>query len=118
MSALAPAISGLFETSGRHFRLVHAWLAQYVAPAPHRFDVVLAVRCAAELLAQLANENVDDLDLRLVHATVELGEEHFVGDRRPLAEVQELQHLVLLAGEVHVNPVDPVSYTHLTLPTN
>jgi hypothetical protein len=49
-------------------------LTQHVAPAPRRFDVVLAVRRAGELLAQLTDEDVDNLDLRLVHATVELGE--------------------------------------------
>jgi hypothetical protein len=46
----------LLENSGRHFRLVLVRLTQYVAPAPHRFDVVLAVRRAGELLAQLKNE--------------------------------------------------------------
>src|SRR5450759_1316332 len=96
----------LLENSGRYLLLVLAWLAQYVAPAPYRFDVVLAVRRAGELLAQLADEDVDDLDLRLVQATVELGEEHFLGDRRALAQAQELQHLVLLAGKVHANLVD------------
>jgi hypothetical protein len=50
--------------------LVLVWLAQYMAPPPHRLDVVLAVRGLGELLAQLADENVDDLDLRLVHAAV------------------------------------------------
>ena len=51
----------LLENSGRYLLLVLAWLAQYVAPAPYRFDVVLAVRRAGELLAQLADEDVDDL---------------------------------------------------------
>src|SRR5450759_4231684 len=96
----------LLENSGRYLLLVLAWLAQYVAPAPHRFDVVLAVRRAGELLAQLADENVDDLDLRLVHATVELAEEHFLGDRRALAQTQEFQHLVLLAGQADAGAAD------------
>src|ERR1035437_6375960 len=89
------------EASGRYLRLVLVRLMQQVALAPHRFDVVLAVRRAGELLAQLADENVDDLELGLVHATVELAEEHFLGDRRALAQTQEFQHLVLLAGQMH-----------------
>src|SRR5450830_122300 len=96
----------LLENSGRYLLLVLAWLAQYVAPAPYRFDVVLAVRRAGELLAQLADEDVDDLDLRLVQATVELGEEHFLGDRRALAQREEFQDLVLLAGEMHARAVE------------
>src|SRR3546814_8350124 len=36
----------------------------------------------AELLAQLADENVDDLELGLVHAAVEMIEEHLLGQRR------------------------------------
>jgi hypothetical protein len=59
-----------------------------------------------ELLAQFADEDVDDLQLRLVHAAIEVIEEHFLGQRRALAQAQELQHLVLLAGQVHAGAVD------------
>jgi hypothetical protein len=65
--------------------LIPTRLTQYVAPAPHRFNVVLAIRRHGELLAQLAHENIDDLDLRLVHAAVEMVEEHLLGQRRALA---------------------------------
>jgi hypothetical protein len=51
-------------------------LAQHVAAAPHGLDVILAVRSVGELLAQFADENVDNLQLRLVHAAVEVVEEH------------------------------------------
>src|SRR5690606_34604147 len=44
------------------------WVAQDIAPAPDGFDVVLAVRRRRQLLAQLADEDVDDLQLGLVHA--------------------------------------------------
>src|SRR5262245_24294002 len=63
---------GCAGASGRDPRLVLARLAQHVATAPHRLDVVLAVRRVGELLAQLADEHVDDLELRLVHAAVEM----------------------------------------------
>src|SRR5688572_27567833 len=67
-------------------------LAQHVAAAPHRLDVVLAVRGIRKLLAQLADEHVDDLELGLVHSAVEMVEEHLLGQRRALAERKELQH--------------------------
>src|SRR5450759_43454 len=71
-----------------------------------RFNVVLAIRRAGELLAQLANKDVDDLDLRLVHAAIEVVQEHFLGQRRALAQREELQNLVLLAGKMHARAVD------------
>src|SRR5262245_25170477 len=84
--------------SGRNACLVVGGLAQYIAAAPHRLYVVLAARSVGEFLAQLADEDVDDFELRLVHAAVEVVEEHLLGERRALAQAQELQHLVLLAG--------------------
>ncbi len=63
-------------------------------------------RGVGELLAQLADEHVDDLELRLVHAAIEMVEEHLLGQRRALAKAEELQHLVLLAGQVHAGAAD------------
>src|SRR5262249_44843409 len=91
--------------SCRDARLVIRRLAQHVAAAPHRLDVVLAARGVGELLAQLADEDVDDLELRLVHAAIEVVEEHFLGQGRAFAQAQEFQHLVLLAGEMHARAV-------------
>src|SRR5690606_38495954 len=61
-----------------------ARIAQHVAAAPDGFDVVLAAASARELLAQLADEHVDDLEFRLVHSAVEMVEEHFLGQRGAL----------------------------------
>src|SRR6185436_3180156 len=61
-------------------------LAQHIAAAPDGLDVVLALRRIRELLAQLADEHVDDLQFGLVHAAVEMVEEHLLGQRRALAE--------------------------------
>ena len=67
-------------------------------------------RCSAcrsggvgKLLAELADEDVDDLQFRLVHAAVEMVEEHLLGQRLvPFAQREEFQqHLVLLTGEVN-----------------
>src|SRR5258706_10411862 len=90
---------------GGDFRLVRVRLAQHIAAAPYCFNVVLAIRRAGEFLAQLAHEDVDNLDLRLVHAAAKVVEEHFLGQRCAFAQAQELQHLVLLAGEMHARAV-------------
>src|SRR5215470_5974191 len=58
-------------------------IAQRVAASPYRFDIVFASGRLAQLLAQLAHENVDDLRLRLVHAAIEVVEEHLLGERGP-----------------------------------
>src|SRR5689334_4495221 len=69
------------KSSGGNLRLVVTGFPEHVAAAPHGLDVVLAVRRVGELLAQLADEHVDDLELGLVHAAVEMIEEHLLGER-------------------------------------
>jgi hypothetical protein len=81
-------------------------LAQHVAAAPHGFDEVAAFGGVRQLLAQLADEDVDDLQLGLVHAAIEVVEEHFLGQRGSLAEREQLQHLVFLARQVHALAAD------------
>jgi hypothetical protein len=72
-------------------------LAQHVAAAPDGLDEVAALGGIGELLAQLADEDVDDLQFRLIHAAIEVVEEHFLGQRGALAEREQLQHLIFLA---------------------
>src|SRR5712671_2614670 len=76
---------------------------QHIATAPDRLDVVLAARSVRELLAELADEHVDDLDLGLIHAAVKLIKEHLLGQRGALAEREQLQHLVFLAGQMYAS---------------
>src|SRR5271166_7104956 len=71
-------------TLGRNERFVLERIAQHMAAAPKRLHEILAVRCVGELLAQLADENVDDLAFGLIHPAVEMVEEHFLGQRRAL----------------------------------
>jgi len=52
-----------------------------------------------ELFTQLADEHVDDLLIRLVHAAVELVKEHLFRGRMALTHRQEFQHPVFLASE-------------------
>ena len=46
-------------------------VAKHIAAAPHCFDVMIAAGCLGELFAQIADKNVDDLELRRAHHTVE-----------------------------------------------
>src|SRR5262247_3438826 len=81
-------------------------LAHYVATPPDRLDVVLAARCTSEFFSELADKDVDDLHLWLVHSAVEIAQEHFLSQRRSLAQRQEFQHLVLFASKMHARTVD------------
>src|ERR1700738_2219229 len=98
--------SGATELSGGDSRLVPAGFAQCITAAPHRLYVVLAVRSDGKLLPQLADKYVDDLDPRFVHATIQIVEEHFLGERRALPQAQQLEHLILLAGKAHAGAAD------------
>lgn len=89
------------EGSGDFAHVRRIRLTQHIAAAPDGLDVVDTAGSTVELLAQLADENVDDLQFRLIHAAIEVVEEHFLGERRPFAEREQLQHLVFLAGEVN-----------------
>src|ERR1700759_3446686 len=75
-------------------------VAQHVAAAPDRLDIVLAAGGGGELLSELADEDVDDLQLRLVHAAIEMVEKHLLGQRRALAQAQQLEDAVFLAGQM------------------
>src|SRR6185437_9678001 len=76
-------------------------IAQHIAAAPHGFDVIVAVDRRRQFLAQLADEDVDDLEFGLVHAAIEMIEEHLLGEGGALAERKQLQHLIFLARQVH-----------------
>ena len=54
-----------------------------------------------QLLPQLADEDVDDLHLGFVHAAIEVVEERLLGQDHPLAQNQQFQDRVFLAGQVH-----------------
>src|SRR5215813_3921295 len=81
-------------------------IAQHVAAAPYCLDIVLAAGRLAQLLPELADEDVDDLELGLVHAAVEMIEEHLLGERGALPEAQQLQDPVFLPGQVQRLPVN------------
>jgi hypothetical protein len=79
----------------------HGCDPQLVAQPP----ALLRRRRAGELLSQLTDEDVDDLATRLIHAAIEMVEQHFLGQGGALAQAEEFQHLVLLACEAHPRAV-------------
>ena len=54
----------------------------------------------SKLFAQLADEDVDDLELGLVHPPVKVIEEHLLCQGRALAQAQQFEDSVFLAGQV------------------
>jgi hypothetical protein len=81
-------------------------VAQNISPAPNGFEKILAARDFGEFLTQIADENVNDLELWLVHATISVVVEYFLGQRRALAQAQQLQHLIFFAGQVHATALN------------
>src|SRR5215470_15403060 len=59
-------------------------IPENIAAAPHRLDVMTATGRLREFLAQFADEHVDNLELGLDHATIEVIEEHFLRYGCPL----------------------------------
>src|SRR3979411_1038859 len=70
------ARQNLGRASGRDLHFVLGGFAQHIAAAPHGLDVVLAARRIGELLAQLADEDVDDLELGIFHAAQAMHEKN------------------------------------------
>jgi hypothetical protein len=58
----------------------------------------LPFEALASFLRKLADKNVDDLLLRLVQAAVEMVQEHFLGQRRALAQAEQLEDLIFLTA--------------------
>ena len=76
-------------------------VAKHIAAAPHCFDVMIAAGCLGELFAQIADKNIDDLELRRVHPVVEVIEKHLLGHNGALVHAEQLEDRVFLAGHPH-----------------
>ena len=72
-------------------------VAKHIAAAPHCFDVMIAAGCLGELFAQIADKNIDDLELRRVHPVVEVIEKHLLGHNGALVHAEQLEDRVFLA---------------------
>jgi len=67
---------------------------------------VIAAGRLGEFFAQLAEENIDDLQLRLVRSVIETVKKHFLREDGTLAQAEELEDGVLRAGHMHWLVVD------------
>src|SRR6185437_7681200 len=94
-------VRNAFPRSGRNQFVVLAWLTQHIAAAPYGLDVIAAAARIGELLAQFADENINDLEFRLIHAAVKVIEEHLFRECRTFAQRQEFEHLIFLASQMH-----------------
>src|SRR5215831_14245642 len=59
-----------------------------------------------EFLAQVADEDINDLRLRLVYSAIEVVEQHLLREDGTLAQAEELEDGILLAGQVHRLVID------------
>src|SRR5690348_17343983 len=62
------------------------WVPKDIAATPYGVDVMASASRLGELLTQLANKDVNDLKLGLVHSAIEMVEEHLLGQSRALAQ--------------------------------
>src|SRR6516225_9000354 len=104
MRAVAKQASGII--AGVWVAAVAAGVTKHIAAAPHRFDVVIAARRLGKFFAQLAEEDVDDLELRLVHSVIEPVKKHFLREDGTLAQAEEFEDGILRAGHMHWLVVD------------
>src|SRR5579863_5627064 len=95
-SAMRPQTSSFDEFA---LRVGRCRVAQHITATPDRLDVVVAAGRLAQFLAQLADEHVDDLEFGLVHAAVEMIEEHLLGEGGTLAQAQKLENAIFFARE-------------------
>ena len=72
-------------------------LAQDIALTPDGIDTHSARASDFQLAAKLADEDVDDLRLGLIHAAIEMAQERCLAEDRPLAKRQELDNAEFLA---------------------
>src|SRR6516164_6888811 len=76
-------------------------IAEPIASTPNGLDIVFAAGCLRQLFAQFADENIDDLERRLVHPAIEMAEKHLLGYRGALPPAEQLEDAVFFAGQPH-----------------
>src|SRR6516162_139693 len=62
---------------------------------------MIAAGRLGELFAQIADKNIDDLELWRVHPAVEVIEKYLLGDNDALAHAEQLEDAVFPAGQPH-----------------
>ena len=115
---IAPSASGSkLKSRSLVFNLRRSGSADPISPAPRslypRPHTVSILRLAAgrllHLLPQPADEDVDDLKFRLVHAAVKVVQEHLFRYRSAFMNSEQLKHLQFFARQTHPLSIDVVS---------
>src|SRR6516165_5775601 len=78
-----------------------ARIAHSIAATPNGLDVVVAAGHLRQFFAQMTDKNIDDLELRLVDPAIEVAENHPLGHNAALAQTEQLEDAVFLAGQSH-----------------
>ena len=55
--------------------------------------------CLRQLLAQFADEDIDDLHVGFFYPAIEMAQKGLLGERRAFAQAQQLDHRVFLGGQ-------------------
>src|SRR5215469_13391001 len=76
-----------------------------VAASPHRLYVMISPARPSELFAQLADKDVDDFEVRSVHAAIEMVAEHILRQDSALVQAKQLENAVLLTCHLNRLPV-------------
>ena len=71
-----------------------------MAAAPYGLDIVFATRRLGELFAEIADKDIDDFKLGLVHPAIEMVQEHLLCYRRTLAQAEQFENAVFFAGQM------------------
>ena len=74
--------------------------------APHCIDAHPAGTGKFQLAPQFADEDIDDLWLRLVHAAIKMAEDSSLAENRPLAQRQKFNDTEFLAGQLQLLAFD------------
>ena len=77
-----------------------------ITTPPDGFNMAFTIIHIFDFLAKLTDENINDFNLGLIHATIEVVEEHFLGQCGALAQRKQLKHRIFLAGKVNTSTVD------------
>jgi len=76
--------------------------AQDITLASNCIDAHPAGTCNFQLAPQLADKDIDDFWLRLVHAAIKMAEEGCLAENRPLAQCQKFDDPELFAGQLQL----------------
>ena len=98
--ATFPSTIVLWERARSGRSAVGVRIAQDIAPAPNRMDVVVAFGCRLNFLTQFADKNVNNLEFRLIHATIQVVEEHFLGQCRAFTQRQQFKNAIFITGQM------------------